>query len=341
MKRTILVFSKAIILLSFLISYASCEKDEDNKNNDATLSGIFINSNLIENFNSETYNYDFTLEFGTNEIPVLTAEANDPNAQITIIPALEVPGVAIINIIAEDGQVSNIYMVNFKETNASIDATLSSIQIHGVELEEFNANVTEYQMEMPEGTTIAPNVSATAKDENAIVTVTQASELPGTATILVTAQDTEVTKEYTIEFTIPAAGFENIVEILTAYEVWLCTSYIEQISGNSDTAPEGSMFFTISYVANGACMFSYGPNPEDQVESTWEVSADMKSIIYAKGTADEYTTPILQLTQSLFEYNDAWTTAQGTNVDYIFTLEPHTGKFFHNVKPEYSLNKRN
>jgi hypothetical protein len=340
MKRTILVISKAIILLSFLFSFASCEKDEDNKNNDATLSGIFINSNIIENFNSEIFNYDITLEFGTNEIPELTVEANDPNAQITIIPALEIPGVAIINIIAEDGQASNIYMVNFKEMNASTDATLKSIQVHGVELEGFNVNLTEYQIELPEGTTIAPTVSATANDEYAIVTVTQVSELPGTATIIVTAQDTEITKEYTIEFTLPAAGFENIVEILTSHEVWLCTHYVEQISGVSDTAPDGSMFFTISYSASGSCMFSYGPNPEDQVESTWEVNASKTKITYAKGTEDEYSTTILQLTQSLFEYNDAWTTSDGTNVDYIFTLEPYTGKFFNNVNPKNSLNKR-
>lgn len=338
MKRTILFISKITLAFFYLFSIMSCEKDEVIKNNDASLEGIYIDAELIENFDSRTLNYELTLEYGITSIPQLTIEATDANSFINITQALEIPGTALITVIAEDGLTSLIYTVNFKEALPNTDATLNSIQIHGVELEGFNADQAEYQVELSEGTTDIPVVNAIANNESATVTITQATELPGTTTILVTAQDTEFTKEYTIDFTVPVSGFENITEILTSCDTWICTAYDEIISGNSDAAGEGSYYFAIAYDAFGSCYFYY--SEENQFESTWEINEDNTKITYDKGTEWEYTTTLLELTQQLFKYNDSWITQEGEEVNYIFTFEPYNTKSFNKIVPNNSFNKR-
>ncbi|HHV99934.1 MAG TPA: hypothetical protein GXX36_10270, partial [Clostridiaceae bacterium] len=79
---------------------------------------------------------------------------------------------------------------------------LSDLKIDGVTVEDFNSSTTEYNVVLPYGTTEVPVVTATAKDTNATVTITQAASLPGTATIKVTAEDGVTTKTYTVSFTI-------------------------------------------------------------------------------------------------------------------------------------------
>jgi hypothetical protein len=59
-----------------------------------------------------------------------------------------------------------------------------------------------------EGTTVVPTVSATATDANANINITAATSIPGTTTIVVTAEDGTTTKTYNVSFaiTIPAAA---------------------------------------------------------------------------------------------------------------------------------------
>jgi len=82
----------------------------------------------------------------------------------------------------------------------SDDATLSSILLGDDVLEEFIADQTEYDVILSAATTTPPAVSATATDENANVDIVQATEVPGFATITVTAEDGETEKVYTINF---------------------------------------------------------------------------------------------------------------------------------------------
>jgi hypothetical protein len=67
-------------------------------------------------------------------------------------------------------------------------------------------------MELPEGTTEVPVVRATAKDENADVHVSDAASLPGTTSVIVSAEDGVTSKTYTINFTVatPNVGISNL-----------------------------------------------------------------------------------------------------------------------------------
>jgi hypothetical protein len=85
---------------------------------------------------------------------------------------------------------------------AGSDASLSNLQVNGSTVPGFNTTVTEYNYELVVGTTTVPQITlATPTDAGAtITTITQAPAIPGTATVLVTSQNGNVTETYTINF---------------------------------------------------------------------------------------------------------------------------------------------
>ena len=66
---------------------------------------------------------------------------------------------------------------------------------------EFDADVTSYTVELPEGTTAVPDITATAA-AGAEAVITPAETLEGTTTVVVTAQDLITVKTYSVNFTV-------------------------------------------------------------------------------------------------------------------------------------------
>lgn len=95
----------------------------------------------------------------------------------------------------------NIYFWKTATAPAS-DATLSALQVDGAPLPGFSASVTGYTYELVVGTTTIPQItSAIPTNAGATITsITQATSIPGTASVLVTSQNGMVTKTYTINF---------------------------------------------------------------------------------------------------------------------------------------------
>lgn len=89
------------------------------------------------------------------------------------------------------------------EDEKSTDATLKSLKYDGITVTAFVYNVFTYNILLPANAEI-PTVQAVANDsENASVKITQASDLPGTAKVEVTAEDGTTKKTYTIKFILP------------------------------------------------------------------------------------------------------------------------------------------
>ncbi|MBR4431800.1 MAG: hypothetical protein IKS76_01205, partial [Paludibacteraceae bacterium] len=88
----------------------------------------------------------------------------------------------------------------------STDATLKSLTYNGTSVPNFSASTTEYEVELPAGTTAVPVVAAETNDAAAKAEVTQAAGLPGVAKVKVTAEDPTSTKEYSITFTVETAN---------------------------------------------------------------------------------------------------------------------------------------
>jgi hypothetical protein len=94
----------------------------------------------------------------------------------------------------------------------SDDADLRSLWVNGTPVSGFDPDDIEYDVEISFGATSA-TVTATANDSNAQIIITQASSLPGSATVTVTAENGTTTKTYTISMTITPPAFVPIMGI--------------------------------------------------------------------------------------------------------------------------------
>jgi len=91
-----------------------------------------------------------------------------------------------------------------KETAAGEDATLSDLKVDGQTIEGFSPNIENYSYGLPEGTTEIPQItSATPTDQDVTsVVITQATSIPGDATVEVTAANGTTTITYTVSYAI-------------------------------------------------------------------------------------------------------------------------------------------
>ncbi|MBR2184087.1 MAG: hypothetical protein IJ897_01490 [Prevotella sp.] len=88
---------------------------------------------------------------------------------------------------------------------ASTDATLSNLQVNGTTVTGFNAETLSYDVTLPYGTTAIPTVTYTVNDNKASSVLNNASALPGSTTVTVTAEDGTTTKTYTVNFTVSSS----------------------------------------------------------------------------------------------------------------------------------------
>jgi hypothetical protein len=97
--------------------------------------------------------------------------------------------------------IDNIYFWK-APTAAGANADLTDLKVSGVSLPGFTIGSTTNLYELQVGTTVVPQVTAVTKsDPNATAVITQATSIPGTASVLVTSQNGLVTKTYSVSFT--------------------------------------------------------------------------------------------------------------------------------------------
>jgi len=111
---------------------------------------------------------------------------------------------ATVTLTANDGVTQKIYKVPFKAT-LSTDATLSGIQWNGKSVDGFVPGNTYYSVSLDASVTNVPVVTATPAFQwlpAGNIVITQAADMFGTATIVVTAENGTTTKTYYVEFSV-------------------------------------------------------------------------------------------------------------------------------------------
>ena len=138
-----------------------------------------------------------------------TATIDATSKIITIVPAaqldyLELYYLAVAPVEDALGNEAGTQSATFTTmTNTlSNDATLSDLKVSGTTIAGFAPSTLSYNYELPFGTITVPTVTATPNFGLATYLITPASALPGTTTILVTAQDGVTQLTYTVNFTI-------------------------------------------------------------------------------------------------------------------------------------------
>lgn len=182
---------------------------------DASLSDLTSTvGTLNPAFSPEEFTYELRVPGSTASL-TLTATPNDPNAvvsgdgEITVIPS-EVT----ITVTAQEGNTQD-YTVNI--TLMSSDATLSELSSNVGDLSPtFAPETNDYSLVVASGTS-SIFITANTTDANATITGDGTfTDIPGTASIVVTAEDgTENT--YTIDVSFPTATKENSDEVFSMY----------------------------------------------------------------------------------------------------------------------------
>ena len=145
---------------------------------------------------------------------------------------------------------------------ASNDATLSAL-VYGSDqtsVPNFSSSQTSYEVELP-ATYVggAPSIQGTTTDPNANITnVTQATTIPGVASITVTAEDGTTTKTYTVTFTKASADPKVTSATWTNIKG---TATIDQVNKTiTGQVTNGSSLTAITPTFTGDNVTSWTPN---------------------------------------------------------------------------------
>lgn len=178
--------------------------------NDATLSSIIINDSLLPGFDPNIFSYSFGLE-NDSLMPQIVATPSDSNATVTIEYPSGIPGTAKITVLAEDNITSLAYEIQFYLEGNDI-ATLNTILVNGVSIPGFNPNTLIYNYELEQD--VIPEVVGIPTDQNAMVSIINPTEIPGTTQLLVTATDSATQLEYQVNFTVKLNDDATLSSIL-------------------------------------------------------------------------------------------------------------------------------
>jgi len=123
----------------------------------------------------------------------------------------------------------------YEAVDPATDATLSDLTVNGATVAGFSSSILDYNIELPIGTTVVPNVTATASQASpASAIVTAAPSLPGTTSVLVTAQNGIDTNTYTINFTV------EITPVNQTFDLTFESGSVGSVASNWNVFENGS-----------------------------------------------------------------------------------------------------
>ena len=228
-----------------------------------------IESCASENFSSGVNSILALTTF--SNLPGISSPSNNTFYEVTITPATAINGYLRFTFRQPSSSGKYLWFDDLEITAStapiiSTDATLSALTYNGISVPNFSANTLSYEVELPTGTTTVPTVVATKNESHATVNVTPATNLPGTTTINVTAQDGTTTKQYTITFTLASAApkvltatWNNIQGTATVDNVNMTiTGQVKNGTGLTAITPSFTGNNIASWSPQGAVDFSNG-----------------------------------------------------------------------------------
>ena len=181
--------------------------------NNARLADIQVNGNTIAGFNAYLNTYNVQLPYGTTEVPIVSATAQDGGATVTITQPTSTTGTATIHVAAADGTTTNTYTLNFSVAELS-DNTLEAIYIDGELLPDFLPTKNNYTISLPLGTSTAPTITwKSAYTEGAQTITLVKNSLEEGAQITVSSPAAQATRTYKLTYKIEASSYAYLAGI--------------------------------------------------------------------------------------------------------------------------------
>ena len=181
--------------------------------NNARLADIQVNGTNITGFNAYLNTYNVQLPYGTTEVPVVTASAQDGGATVAITQPTSTTGSATIDVTAADGTTKNSYTLNFSVAQLS-DNTLEAIYLDGKLLSGFAPTKNNYTISLPLGTTNTPEVTWKSAYPDGAQTITlHKNTLEDGAQITVSAPAAQSSRTYKLTYKIEASTYAYLSDI--------------------------------------------------------------------------------------------------------------------------------
>lgn len=157
---------------------------------------IYLNDQLLQEFEPTTNYYTITLPVGSTELPQITWDGGDQWQTQTLLQG-QLPGETYIVVTAQAGN-TRTYTLHFVVAK-STEAGLSMIYVDGQPVPSFDEELYEYTVELPYGTDAMPHITYDKKEEAQTVHTTT---LAWQHQIEVTAEDGQTKKTYTLNYQI-------------------------------------------------------------------------------------------------------------------------------------------
>ncbi|MFY8182527.1 MAG: carbohydrate binding domain-containing protein [Flavobacterium sp.] len=193
-----------------------------------------------------------------------------------------------------DIYVDNVYFWNNPGINT--DATLSDLQVDFTPVDGFSSSQFSYTYTVPFGTTTIPQItSATPNAGTSSAVITQATALPGSATVVVSSQDPGVQLTYTVNFSFPPPPSQPVGFV--AMNPTTTTAFLACGPNNVD----GNIVYRLFYSPTATAP----ANPTTASEYTFGTTAGDGSGASPFGFVLTGLTPNTNYTFYLYQYNIA------------------------------------
>lgn len=170
---------------------------------------------LEPSFSPDQLEYSISLPFGTTEIQIAATPQNsaatvDGSGLIVVDENTES---VMVKVTSSNGEIVQNYVISLEFVKSTI-STLSGIFLNGKLIADFSSEVTEYVIYYPQAGISVPTLTANLTDSRAkIVSITNASAIPGQAEILVEAENGDQ-RTYTLYFKINPESDSYLTDIL-------------------------------------------------------------------------------------------------------------------------------
>lgn len=279
------------------------------KSDNALLNMIFVDGEEIVGFDESVFSYIVNLPYGTTEIPTITCEKQEDVQNIVITPATTLAEETTIAVTAEDGISQNTYTISFSILPSS-DATLSGIFIggelistsaNGFECEEnFNAEDYEYNVFLPVGTTLLPEITYTTSVPDVTSVTIESNGVKGTTTITIIAQDGANSESYTINFDVLKSSNNKLSNLLV----------------------EGA---TIGTKQNDPYEVYFGNYEVGNIATTFNPDSTIYTLVYPVGTDSSELISASDITYVLGEASQTADITQATPTEFIVSVTAEDG----------------
>lgn len=160
-----------------------------------TLKDIQVDGVSLPNFDSEVLEYTYSLPVGTTTLPEVTYTPGD-EYQTIMTRSGGVNGDYKIIVYPQQGA-SQTYIIHFQVATSS-NTDLAMIYVDGKPLEGFDASIKEYTIDLPEGVSVIPTVTADKAENNQRVLIL----LQGSQVLVTVTAQSGAKATYTLNFII-------------------------------------------------------------------------------------------------------------------------------------------